>query len=108
MAPVLTFDSYNYSFLSDMAIYKVYSPEELELLGIFTSLDAIMMDFSTVSREEPGADQAYLDAMRPIRRALAYKKKRKRQEDQEEAAISDAVPTEVSDATASTRKKHRI
>jgi hypothetical protein len=57
---VLIFDSYNYSFISDMALYKVYSPEELESLSI-TSLDAILMGFSTVPREEPGSDQAYLE-----------------------------------------------
>jgi hypothetical protein len=88
-----------------MALFKVYSPEELESLSI-TSLNAIMMDFSTVPREEPGSDQAYLDAMRLIRRALGSKKKSKRQEEEEAAAMlsADAVPTaqEVSGATEST------
>ena len=92
-------------FLSDMALYKVYSDKELEPLSI-SGLDAILMDFSAVPREAPGADQAYLDAARPIRKALVSKKKRKRQEDEEEAAMSnaDAVLTapEVSPATDST------
>lgn len=54
-------------FLSDMALYKVYSDKELEPLSI-SGLDAILMDFSAVPREAHGADQAYLDAARPIRK----------------------------------------
>ena len=49
-------------FLSDMALYKVYSDKELEPLSI-SGLDAILMDFSAVPREEPGADPCFGPAL---------------------------------------------